>query len=99
PRSVALPQLRFTSLAVVNLPRDLHPQECAHAGRTKNAARGRRNTSGHEVFRHGPLQLAPKSDVHGIVWSMRSAGGMFKAGGVAENFSGGGYIDLTTRKT
>ncbi|WP_232316417.1 hypothetical protein, partial [Candidatus Burkholderia verschuerenii] len=37
PRSVALPQLRFTSLAVVNLPRDLHPQECAHAGRTKNA--------------------------------------------------------------
>ena len=28
-------QLRFTSLAVINLRRDLHPQECAHAGRTQ----------------------------------------------------------------
>jgi len=27
-------QLRFTSFAVINLRRDLHPQECAHAGRT-----------------------------------------------------------------
>lgn len=35
PRSVALTQLRFTSFAVINLRRDLHPQECAHAGRTK----------------------------------------------------------------
>jgi len=26
--------LRFTSFAVINLRRDLHPQECAHAGRT-----------------------------------------------------------------
>src|SRR5690606_18936846 len=34
PRSVALTQLRFTSFAVINLWRDLHPQECAHAGRT-----------------------------------------------------------------
>jgi len=34
-RSVALPQLRFTSFAVVSLWRDFHPQECAHAGRTK----------------------------------------------------------------
>ncbi len=34
PRSVALPQLRFTSLAVVSSRRDFHPQECAHAGRT-----------------------------------------------------------------
>lgn len=34
PRSVALTQLRFTSLTVVSLRRDLHPQECAHAGRT-----------------------------------------------------------------
>ena len=34
PRSVALTQLRFTSFAVINLRRDLHPQECAHAGRT-----------------------------------------------------------------
>ncbi len=35
PHSVALMQLRFTSLAVVSSRRDLHPQECAHAGRTK----------------------------------------------------------------
>src|SRR5690606_11946338 len=35
PHSVALVQLRFTSFAVINLWRDLHPQECAHAGRTR----------------------------------------------------------------
>ena len=34
PHSVTLMQLRFTSFAVINLRRDLHPQECAHAGRT-----------------------------------------------------------------
>ena len=34
PRSVTLPQLRFTSLAVVSLREDLHLQEYAHAGRT-----------------------------------------------------------------
>jgi hypothetical protein len=27
-------QLRFTSFVVINLRRDFHPQECAHAGRT-----------------------------------------------------------------
>jgi hypothetical protein len=27
-------QLRFASLVLVNLRQDLHPQECAHAGRT-----------------------------------------------------------------
>jgi hypothetical protein len=27
-------QLRFTSLAVISLRWDFHPQECAHAGRT-----------------------------------------------------------------
>ena len=27
-------QLRFASFAVINLRRDFHPQECAHAGRT-----------------------------------------------------------------
>ncbi|MGQ5524745.1 hypothetical protein ACUHMQ_15995, partial [Chitinimonas sp. PSY-7] len=36
PRSVALTQLRFTSFAVINLRRDFHPQECAHAGRTQS---------------------------------------------------------------
>ncbi len=38
PHSVTLVQLRFTSLAVINLRRDLHPQECAHAGRTKKSS-------------------------------------------------------------
>jgi hypothetical protein len=37
PRSVTLTQLRFTSFVVINLRRDLHPQECAHAGRTKKS--------------------------------------------------------------
>ena len=35
PRSVALPQLRFTSLAVVSLREDFYLLECARAGRTK----------------------------------------------------------------
>jgi hypothetical protein len=38
PHSVALMQLRFTSFAVVSLRRDFHPQDCAHAGRTKKEA-------------------------------------------------------------
>src|SRR6266446_2990983 len=39
PHSVALMQLRFTSLVVINSRWDLHPQECAHAGRTKKIRR------------------------------------------------------------
>ena len=39
PHSVALMQLRFASLAVINSPWDFHPQECAHAGRTKKSPR------------------------------------------------------------
>ena len=35
PRSVALTQLRFTFLTVTSSQRDLHPQVCAHAGRTR----------------------------------------------------------------
>lgn len=31
-------QLRFASLAVISLRRDLHPQECARAGRTTKKA-------------------------------------------------------------
>ena len=38
PRSVTLTQLYFASLVVTNLRRDLHPQVCAHAGRTKKKA-------------------------------------------------------------
>ncbi len=37
PHSVALMQLRFTSLAVVSSREDFHLQECAHAGRTKKS--------------------------------------------------------------
>ncbi|MEP5836149.1 MAG: hypothetical protein ABJ322_00325, partial [Marinobacter sp.] len=35
PRSVTLPQLRFTSFAVASSREDFHLQECARAGRTK----------------------------------------------------------------
>jgi hypothetical protein len=35
PRSVTFTQLRFTSFAMINSRWDLHPQECAHAGRTR----------------------------------------------------------------
>ena len=38
PHSVALMQLRFASFVVINLRRDLHPQVCAHAGRTNKKA-------------------------------------------------------------
>ena len=39
PHSVALMQLRFTSLTVTSLREDLHLQECAPAGRTKKKPR------------------------------------------------------------
>jgi len=39
PRSVTLTQLRFTLLTVTSSQRDLHPQVCAHAGRTNEKAR------------------------------------------------------------
>ena len=38
PRSVALAQLRFALLTVTSSQRDLHPQVCAHAGRTQEKA-------------------------------------------------------------
>ncbi len=41
PRSVAITQLRFTLLAVTSSQRDLHPQVCAHAGRTSENAQPR----------------------------------------------------------
>src|SRR5690606_3885163 len=40
PRSVALPQLRFTSFAVASSREDFHLQECARAGRKREATRG-----------------------------------------------------------
>src|SRR6266540_2924320 len=39
PHSVTLMQLRFASLVVINSRWDLHPQECAHAGRTRRKPR------------------------------------------------------------
>ena len=41
-RDGTLMQLRFTSFVVINLRRDLHPQVCAHAGRTKKSRLKRR---------------------------------------------------------
>ena len=38
PHLVTLMQLRFTSFAVTSSWRDLHPQVCAHAGRTRKKA-------------------------------------------------------------
>jgi len=50
PQSVALLQLRFASFAVVNLRRDFHPQDRAHAGRTKKApSRGLLQRKGEKV--------------------------------------------------
>jgi len=42
PHSVALMQLRFASLVVINSRWDFHPQECAHAGRTRKRPPERR---------------------------------------------------------
>ncbi len=40
PAGGTLMQLRFASFAVINLRRDLHPQECARAGRTRKRPPG-----------------------------------------------------------
>ncbi|MGK2952678.1 MAG: hypothetical protein ACSLEZ_09880, partial [Thiobacillus sp.] len=53
PQSVTLMQLRFASLAVINLRRDLHPQECAHAGRTQKNARLKSRAEIHQRRRIG----------------------------------------------
>src|SRR5690606_14531913 len=39
PRSVTLPQLRFASIGMVSFRRDFHPQDSAHAGRTRRSPR------------------------------------------------------------
>jgi hypothetical protein len=44
PRSVTLTQLRFASVGMTSSRRDLHPQDSAHAGRTKLIARWTRGT-------------------------------------------------------
>src|SRR5438445_625031 len=58
PHSVALMQLRFTSLTVVSSREDLHLQECAHAGRTtkKEPASGSFSS-----WKQGPYQAAAAS--------------------------------------
>jgi len=47
PHSVALMQLRFTSLTVISSREDLHLQECAYAGRANKKTR---SASNHEGF-------------------------------------------------
>src|SRR5690606_28860476 len=67
PHSVALVQLRFTSFAVINLWRDLHPQECAHAGRTKKIPTGNRLGFGDLVESGGiepPSASLPQAVLH-----------------------------------
>lgn len=44
-------QLRFTSFAVTSLWRDLHPQECAHAGRTEQSPRAAHRRAGADSSR------------------------------------------------
>jgi hypothetical protein len=39
PRSLTLTQLRFTLLNMTSSQQDLHPQVCAHAGRTMKKTR------------------------------------------------------------
>ena len=56
PHSVTLMQLRFASFAVINLRRDLHPQECAHAGRTRGPT-GRRPAGGFWPTGQSPIRL------------------------------------------
>jgi hypothetical protein len=51
PRSVILTQLRFTLLTVTSSQRDLHPQVCAHAGRTNE--KGKLRTASLQVFGAG----------------------------------------------
>ncbi len=48
PRSVAFPQLRLASVEMTSFRRDLHPQDSAHAGRTKKerAPSGARDQGG-----------------------------------------------------
>ena len=62
PHSVTLMQLRFTLLTVTSSQRDLHPQVCAHAGRTGQTSDLKVPTYEGSVFvgrrlqpRHGPL--------------------------------------------
>ena len=61
PHPVARMQLRFTSLTVTSLWRDLHPQECAHAGRTQRNA-----TLNRVAFLASGLSCNPARDgIHG----------------------------------
>jgi hypothetical protein len=50
-------QLRFASFAVINLRWDLHPQECAHAGRTKKSP----VSTGAFPWRYTTIYLLPYS--------------------------------------
>jgi hypothetical protein len=64
PHSVALMQLRFASLVVINSRWDLHPQECAHAGRTKKTPGGFPPGVRSHIAR-APDPLAPSGGISG----------------------------------
>jgi hypothetical protein len=68
-------QLRFTSFAVINLRRDLHPQECAHAGRTKQRRRFHRR----RLLTSLPARYCPDAG---------AAGTLFVAGAFSTAFCG-----------
>src|SRR5450631_237553 len=56
PRSVALAQLHFASLAVVSLREDFHLQECARAGRTQKRRRHWDGAVEHRTTRQNQLR-------------------------------------------
>ena len=78
PRSVALTQLRFASLTVVSPRRDLHPQECAHAGRTTRTAPTGAVEDGLQAAQRRRA-FGYKSRLASLIWrfsSLRSSGVM-----------------------
>ena len=82
PHSVALMQLRFASLVVINSRWDLHPQECAHAGRTKRKARRfitggllyQRPIRGSQYIRGNPESATFNRREGSRRWSCRASG-------------------------
>jgi len=88
-------QLRFASFAVINLRRDLHPQECPHAGRTSHNACHLSMTgivSAHRLAASNArigvaiAEYYPKLSLSGLIGSATSSGNLFTSG--ARFFSG-----------
>ena len=79
PRSVALAQLRFASLAMTSLWRDLHPQECARAGRTRKRQAGRCPPGRGSQHQHGRPTPRPRLRTSQDQWR-RVESGRFRPG-------------------